>query len=54
MDEPGHSFSEFLQGKDLVIISYTCWLNITQLQSAWIEQLPSFLVIKPFSKEKEQ
>ena len=54
MDEPGHSFSEFLQGKDLVIISYTCWLNITQLQSAWIEQLPSFLVIKPFSKTKEQ
>ena len=52
LDPPGQPFMEFLQGKDLIIISYICWLSITQLQTSHIALLPSFLVIKPFSAEK--
>ena len=52
LDPPGRAFADFLQGKELVIISYACWLNITQMQSAWVDLLPSFLVIKPFSQKE--
>lgn len=49
LDAPGRPFSDFLRDKDLVIVSYASWLNMTQMQTSYIEKLPSFLVIKPFS-----
>lgn len=48
----GHSetpLHEFIAGKQLIIISYQSWLNITATMPSLIPLLPSFLVVKPGS-----
>ena len=46
------SFEDFISGKHLILISYNCWLDVTANKPQLIAKLPSFVVVKPYNKNK--